>query len=91
MFETDGIGIRRDNRDGVVQLHRAFKWASPSAQMNPIALPLICGVGFGALAVALMIPMSFPNKRTRAYAPILAMGVVGGAIIGVLVTLTMEL
>jgi uncharacterized membrane protein YjjP (DUF1212 family) len=94
--------------------------------MNPIVLSLICGVGFGALAVVLMLPMTFPNKRTaliaafasrfaigfliplvalpmagfvkgalvgllislpdaivtRAYVPILAVGVVGGAIIG---------
>jgi len=98
--------------------------------MNPIVLSLICGVGFGALAVTLMLPMTFPNKRTaliaafasrfaigflvplvalpvpglvkgalvgllislpdaivtRAYVPILAVGVVGGAIIGFLVT-----
>jgi len=98
--------------------------------MNPIVLSLICGVGFGALAAALMLPMTFPDKRraliaafasrfaigfliplvtlpvpgfvtgalvgllislpdaivTKAYAPILAVGVVGGAIIGFLVT-----
>ena len=98
--------------------------------MNQITLSLICGVGFGALAVALMVPMAFPNKRTaliaafmsrfaigfliplvvlpvpgfvkgalvgllislpdaivtKAYVPILAVGVVGGAIIGFLVT-----
>ena len=98
--------------------------------MNPIVLSLICGVGFGALAVTLMLPMTFPNKRmaliaafasrfaigfliplvtlpvaglvkgalvgllislpdaivTKAYAPILAVGVIGGAIIGFLVT-----
>jgi hypothetical protein len=97
--------------------------------MNPVVLSLICGVGFGALAVALMLPMTFPNKRTalmaafasrfaigfviplialpvagfvkgalvgllislpdaivtRAYIPILAVGVVGGAIIGFIV------
>ena len=94
--------------------------------MNPIVLSLICGLGFGALAVALMLPMTFPNKRsaliaafasrfaigfliplvalpmagfikgalvgflislpdaivTKAYVPILAVGVIGGAIIG---------
>jgi hypothetical protein len=94
--------------------------------MNPIVLALICGVGFGVLAVALMLPMTFPNKRTaliaafasrfaigfliplvalpvagfvkgalvgllislpdaivtKAYVPIIAVGVVGGAIIG---------
>src|SRR5262245_56389341 len=89
-------------------------------------IALICGVAFGGLAVALMLPMSFPNKRTalaaafasrfaigfiiplvalpvagfikgaligllislpdaivtKAYAPILIIGVVGGALIG---------
>src|SRR5919206_394114 len=94
--------------------------------MNPIVLALICGVAFGGVAVALMLPMSFPNKRTalvaafasrfaigfliplvalpvagfvkgaligflislpdavvtKAYAPILTVGVIGGAIIG---------
>ena len=98
--------------------------------MNPIVVALICGVGFGALAVALMLPMTFPNKRTallaafasrfaigfliplvalpvagfikgaligllislpdaivtKAYVPILAVGVVGGAIIGFIVS-----
>ncbi len=98
--------------------------------MNPVVLSLICGVGFGALAVALMLPMAFPNKQTalvaafasrfaigfliplvvlpvpgaakgaligllislpdaivtRAYVPILAVGVVGGAIIGFIVS-----
>jgi hypothetical protein len=97
--------------------------------LNPIALSLICGLAFGALAVALMLPMSFPNKRTalmaafasrfaigfliplvafpaagfvkgalvgllislpdaivtKAHIPILAVGVVGGAIIGSIV------
>jgi hypothetical protein len=96
--------------------------------MNPVLLSLICGAGFGALAVLLMLPMAFPNKRTalmaafasrfaigfviplvvlpvpgfvkgaiigllislpdaivtKAYAPILAVGVVGGAIIGLI-------
>jgi hypothetical protein len=96
--------------------------------MNPVVLSLICGIGFGVLAVALMLPMPFPNKRTaliaafasrfaigfliplvalpvpgfvkgalvgllislpdaivtKAYVPILAVGVVGGAIIGVI-------
>ena len=94
--------------------------------MNPIVLSLICGVGFGALAVALMLPMAFPDKRTalvaafasrfaigfliplvglpvagfikgalvgllislpdaivtKAYVPILAVGILGGAVIG---------
>ena len=94
--------------------------------MNPIALAAICGVGFGAIAVLLMLPMSFPDKRrallaaftsrfaigfliplvslplpgpvaggligllislpdaivTKAYPPILGIGVLGGAVIG---------
>ena len=94
--------------------------------MSDLLLAVICGLTFGALAVLLMLPMQFPNKRTalaaafasrfaigfivplvalpiagfaqgaligllvslpdaivtRAYAPILAVGVVGGAIIG---------
>lgn len=96
--------------------------------MHPLAISLVSGVAFGAIAVALMLPMSFPNKRvalaaafasrfaigfivplvglpvagfikgaligflvslpdaivTRAYAPILVVGVLGGAIIGFL-------
>ena len=32
--------------------------------MNPLLLAAVCGVGFGVVAVALMMPMSFPNKRT---------------------------
>lgn len=96
--------------------------------MNPIVLALVCGVAFGAVAVVLMLPMSFPNKRTalaaafasrfaigfliplvalpvagllkgalvgflislpdavvtKAYVPILMVGVIGGAIIGYL-------
>ena len=56
--------------------------------MNPLLLSLICGIGFGALAVALMLPMSFPDKPTALMAAfasrfaIGAIGVVGGAIIG---------
>ena len=94
--------------------------------MHPIVLSLICGTSFGGLAVALMLPMTFPDKPTaliaafasrfaigfliplvtlpvpgiakgivvgllvslpdaivtKAYLPILAMGSVGGAIIG---------
>jgi hypothetical protein len=95
-------------------------------QANPLTLALICGVAFGAVAVLLMLPMQFPNKRvaltaafasrfaigfivplvampipgfakgaligllislpdaivTRAYVPILAVGIAGGALIG---------
>jgi len=94
-----------------------------------MVLAIACGVGFGVVAVLLMLPMSFPNKRTalmaafasrfaigfliplvvlpipgvakgalvgllislpdaivtRAYAPILIVGAVGGALIGWLV------
>ena len=94
-----------------------------------MVLSIACGVGFGVVAVLLMLPMSFPNKRTalmaafasrfaigfliplvvlpipgvvkgalvgllislpdaivtRAYAPILIVGAVGGALIGWLV------
>lgn len=94
--------------------------------MSPVVLALVCGVGFGVVAVLLMLPMSFPDKRTaliaafasrftigfliplvvlpipgiakgalvgllisvpdaivtKAYAPILIVGAVGGAVIG---------
>jgi hypothetical protein len=95
--------------------------------MSRLALGLICGLVFGALDVALMLPMSFPDKRTalvaafssrfaiglvipliqlpswpgwliglafglllslpdaivtKAYAPILLSGAIGGTIIG---------
>jgi hypothetical protein len=96
--------------------------------MSRITLGLICGVAFGLLDAALMLPMSFPDKRvaltaafldrfaigflicvvdlplpgwasglivallismpsavvTKAYAPILATGAIGGVIIGIL-------
>jgi hypothetical protein len=96
--------------------------------MNPIIFGLLAGLLFGAIDVALMIPMTFPDKKTamlaafasrfaigflvgvtriaipgwvrgalvgllisipdaivtKAYAPILATGIVGGAIIGAL-------
>jgi hypothetical protein len=32
--------------------------------MSNLALGVICGLGFGALDVLLMLPMSFPDKRT---------------------------
>ena len=97
--------------------------------MSREALGVLCGVGFGLLAVATMIPLSFPDKRaaltaafldrfaigfvisvagltwpgwavglcfglllsapsaiiTKAWAPILGMGAVGGTVIGVIV------
>ena len=93
--------------------------------MNGVLLAVACGIAFGVLAVLLMLPMRFPNKRaaltaafasrfaigfivplvvlpipsiakgaligllislpdavvTRAYGPILGLGVVGGAVI----------
>jgi hypothetical protein len=105
---------------------QALDGSERAARMNPVVLSLISGVGFGALAVVLMLPMKFPDKRTaltaafasrfaigfviplvalpvpgfikgaiigllmslpdaivtKAYVPILAVGVVGGAIIG---------
>jgi hypothetical protein len=96
--------------------------------MNPIIFGLVAGLLFRAIDVALMIPMTFPDKKTamlaafasrfaigfligvtrmatpawvrgalvgllisipdaivtKAYGPILATGIVGGAIIGAL-------
>jgi hypothetical protein len=95
--------------------------------MNRITLGMLCGLAFGLLDVALMLPMSFPDKRaavagafvdrfaigflicvvdlplpgwatglivallvslpsaivTKAFAPILGLGAVGGVIIGI--------
>jgi hypothetical protein len=34
-----------------------------AARMNPVVLALVCGAGFGTLPVALMLPMTFPDKR----------------------------
>ncbi len=95
--------------------------------MSKLALGTICGLAFGALAVAMMIPLEFPDKRaamlgafinrfsigfvigavrmpwpgwavglafglllsladaiiTKAYAPIIGVGCVGGLLIGV--------
>jgi hypothetical protein len=97
--------------------------------MSRIALATLCGVIFGAIAVATMLPMSFPDKQgaltaafldrfaigfvigiadlpwpgwatglffglllsapsaviTKAWAPILGLGAIGGIIIGVVV------
>lgn len=96
--------------------------------MNRITLGIVCGLAFGLLDVALMLPMSFPDKRvaitgafldrfaigflicvidlplpgwayglivallvslpsavvTKAYAPILVVGAIGGVIIGII-------
>ncbi len=97
--------------------------------MSKLILGIVCGVVFGLVAVATMIPLEFPDKKaamlgafinhfsigfvlgainlplpgwaqglviglllsladaviTKAYAPILSLGVVGGLIIGVVV------
>jgi hypothetical protein len=97
--------------------------------MSRVALGVLCGVAFGAVAVAAMLPLSFPDKRaalsaafldrfaigfvisvaclawpgwatglffglllsapsaviTKAWAPILGLGGVGGFIIGLVV------
>lgn len=97
--------------------------------MSREALGVLCGLAFGLLAVATMIPLTFPDKRaaltaafvdrfaigfviavagltwpgwfvglffgvllsapsaiiTKAWAPILGMGAVGGALIGLIV------
>jgi hypothetical protein len=94
--------------------------------MHPLLLSLTCGAGFGVFAVLVMLPMSFPDKRTallgaftsrfaigfliplvtlpvpaaakgalvgflislpdavvtRAYGPIIGIGVVGGTFVG---------
>ena len=97
--------------------------------MDTVVLGAICGIVFGTLAVILMLPLEFPDKRaalagafvnrfaigfvigatqfpgpswahgllfgvllsipdaiiTKAYAPILGMGTLGGLIIGIFV------
>jgi hypothetical protein len=94
--------------------------------MNPMVFAVIAGLAFGAVAVAIMIPMEFPDKTaallgafasrfaigfliplvhmplpawaiggivgllvslpdaiiTKAYAPILGLGLIGGLVIG---------
>ena len=70
--------------------------------MAPIVLALICGVAFGVIAVVLMLPMGFPNKRTALAAafasrfaigfliPLVAMplpGFLKGCLIGLLISL----
>jgi len=98
------------------------------SRVNRIILGVICGLGFGLLDIALMMPMSFPDKRvalagafldrfaigflicvvdlplpgwaaglivgllislpsavvTKAYAPIIGLGAIGGIVIGIL-------
>jgi hypothetical protein len=67
-----------------------------------MVLAIACGVGFGVVAVLLMLPMSFPNKRTALIAafasrfaigfliPLLVMpipGIAKGALVGLLISL----
>ena len=40
--------------------------------MSRLAVGLICGLIFGAVDVALMLPMSFPDKRTALLAAFLS-------------------
>ena len=40
--------------------------------MSRLAVGLICGLIFGVVDVALMLPMSFPNKRTALLAAFLS-------------------
>ena len=69
---------------------------------DPVVLAIICGVGFGALAMVFMLPMSFPNKHTALLAafasrfaigfliPLVALpvpGLVKGALVGLLISL----
>ena len=98
--------------------------------MSRLMLGVVCGLAFGAIDIAIMLPMSFPDKRaaitaafiarfgigfaigaarlpwpgwlvglvfglllsipdaiiTKAYAPIIGMGAIGGTIIGFLVS-----
>jgi predicted neutral ceramidase superfamily lipid hydrolase len=70
--------------------------------MGPLALAIACGVGFGVVAVLLMLPMSFPNKRTALIAafasrfaigfliPLVVMpipGIAKGVLVGLLISL----
>jgi len=70
--------------------------------MNRLALGVLLGLGFGALSVAMMLPMSFPDKRTALVAAFLDRFAIGflsaqvtmsltpwaqGAVVGLLVSL----
>ena len=70
--------------------------------MSPMVPAIASGVGFGVVAVLLMLPMSFPNKRTALIAafasrfaigfliPLVAMpipGIAKGALVGLLISL----
>jgi hypothetical protein len=45
--------------------------------MHPVALGLLGGAAFGALAVLLMLPMQFPDKRTALTAAFLSRFAIG--------------
>ena len=70
--------------------------------MNTIVFGLACGAAFGTLAVLLMLPMQFPDKKTAlsaAFASRFAIGfivpathfpmpaAIGGALVGALISL----
>lgn len=70
--------------------------------MSAIAFAVVAGLAFGALAVGLMLPMSFPDKATALFAaftdrfaigfliPLVSMpvpGLVRGAVVGLLISL----
>jgi hypothetical protein len=47
--------------------------------LSPVALGITCGAAFGAIAVGMMIPMAFPDKRaalTAAFLNRFAIGLV---------------
>ena len=70
--------------------------------MNPMLLGLVGGVGFGVVAVLLMLPLKFPDKRTALTAAFLSRFAIGflipfckmplpmvasGALVGLLISL----
>ena len=70
--------------------------------MHVVLLGLACGVGFGALAVALMLPLEFPDRRTALLAAFCSRFAIGflapavhlplpmpatGALVGLLISL----
>ena len=53
--------------------------------MSALVVGVVCGLGFGALAAALMLPLQFPDKRaalTGAFLNRFAIGVAIGAAMG---------
>jgi hypothetical protein len=53
--------------------------------LSVLAIGVVCGVGFGALAVAMMLPLQFPDKRaalTGAFLNRFAIGIAIGAAVG---------